>query len=82
VAHFTVSRSTAQAHKALSSYDSSDQSYRLGAFAGPAGRAGGAVQPLAEQDAEKRRLEVRRSNTIPYLALVTQYALAVTLILF
>ena len=47
---------------AMSSYDSGERSYRLGAYGGsslatPGG--GGATVPLAEQDAEKRRLEVR-----------------------
>ncbi len=48
---------------AVSSYDNSgERSYRLGAYGGssvatPGG--GGAAVPLAEQDAEKRRREVR-----------------------
>ncbi len=53
----------------MSSYDSGERSYRLGAYGGGSslgtpgggggGGGGGAAVPLAEQDAEKRRLEVR-----------------------
>ena len=51
----------AQAPKsAMSSYDSGERSYRLGAYGGSSlsTPGGGAAVPLAEQDAEKRRLEV------------------------
>ena len=42
----------------MSSYGSGEQSYSLGAYGGSARGMGGATVPLAEQDAEKRRLEV------------------------
>ena len=54
---------------ALSSSDSGERSYRLGAYGGSSlANAGGAAVPLAEQDAEKRRLEVRLGHMVSSVA--------------